>query len=1238
MIHGGIMKKLFLLFTLSLLLVSMAWGASAVVTQRPSHIDLSTATSESAVLMTLSGYTSNDARYRLYNGGNNYDCWDEVGDAYISSNSYAAGPQVPGTPITSSTFWILSQRGNNNTHVASYRDRQGPGYGSNYQTAALPAATSITAPFTLSGTFSGSNDVKHVVLGFDGATLVTAASTELSTGTFTLTAPTGTTISKIEIRQVDNTSLGNLTGTWSAAASGITISAGNITAAPTFDPPAGIYSTTLNVSISSETLGATIRYTTNGTEPSSTVGTIYNTPIVVSANTTIKAIAYAVGYDPSFVSTAVYEYPTAVSNIAALRAGTAGGTVYKLTGEAVLTYKNAARNVKYIQDATAAIVIDDASGKISTNYDLYDGITGITGTLNVYNGLLQFIPVGDPGAATSINNVVTPEIRTLSSLTSADQGKLIKVQGTAITHATYTDFPATAQNLNAADATGTVILRTFANTDYANTPIPVVAVDLISLVGQFGTDMQVSPRFLSDIQYTGGGTPTIILSGTIDPMINIAGLPSEEFGQYNLSGIDLTQNISVAAPEHFEVASDFEGPFSSTLSLSPAFDGTIYVRIISEIVGEHSGDIVHSSFGAANASIRATGETIAPDGEITVNSTMTAFYQEIGTPSASQSYSFTSTGLSLSTEIAVPAPFELSQNGSSAWAQSINVASNYNGLIYVRLNGTEFGEYTDIEITHTNANASPVSITVSGTVNVVAGPVENLFFSEYIEGSSNNKAIEIFNASGSAVDLSRYKVELYSNGSLTVGNTLTLTGILAAGDVYVIANAQAAPEILAVADVTSTVTFFNGDDALALRCINPDTIIDVFGEIGVDPGTGWAVAGLTNATVDHTLIRKPTVVSGNIDWAAQFGTDVNNSEWIVQDIDYFDNIGIHNFGSGPQYTAAPVFDPVGGTFTETTNVSLTCSTENSVIRYTLDGSVPTTEIGTIYVSAIPITETTTIKAIAYATGFEPSAVVTHEYTITIQGDSPFVHYWNFNADVPATNANWDQPINATQGTGQLTYSFANAVSYGGTAINGMDAEVTGGSFVPQGGEENINNGEHLDLAAPTTGYENIILSYATRRTSTGFSSQEIQYSINGIDFINKETVDVSAHANNWVAGQVITVDFSEIPAANNNPNFKIRVVVTGATTSTGNNRFDNIQVNGTATSGGTLDTPIVTIVQNGTNVDLSWTAIPGASSYRIESSDDPYGTFTQVGSTTGNTTISIPATPAKKFYRVIALP
>jgi len=59
-----------------------------------------------------------------------------------------------------------------------------------------------------------------------------------------------------------------------------------------------------------------------------------------------------------------------------------------------------------------------------------------------------------------------------------------------------------------------------------------------------------------------------------------------------------------------------------------------------------------------------------------------------------------------------------------------------------------------------------------------------LFFSEYIEGSSYNKALEIFNGTGGAVDLSGYSVELYSNGSGTASQSVTLAGTLADSDVF----------------------------------------------------------------------------------------------------------------------------------------------------------------------------------------------------------------------------------------------------------------------------------------------------------------------------------------------------------------------------------------------------------------------------------------------------------------------
>ncbi|NLM89605.1 MAG: hypothetical protein GX179_00225, partial [Candidatus Cloacimonetes bacterium] len=145
----------------------------------------------------------------------------------------------------------------------------------------------------------------------------------------------------------------------------------------------------------------------------------------------------------------------------------------------------------------------------------------------------------------------------------------------------------------------------------------------------------------------------------------------------------------------------------------------------------------------------------------------------------------------------------------------------------------------------------------------------DLFFSEYIEGSSNNKAIEIFNGTGGPVDLSNYWVCLFTNGSITPSNPIHLTGTLAHLDVYVIANASANATILGLADTTSTVSFYNGDDALLLyKKVGTDsTRIDVIGTIGTDPGLAWNVAGVTNATAEHTLIRKPTITQGNLDWA-----------------------------------------------------------------------------------------------------------------------------------------------------------------------------------------------------------------------------------------------------------------------------------------------------------------------------------------------------------------------------------
>jgi hypothetical protein len=79
-----------------------------------------------------------------------------------------------------------------------------------------------------------------------------------------------------------------------------------LAATPSFSPVGGNYLTAQTVTIGTATAGATIRYTTDGTTPTATVGTIYSGPLTVSATTTLKAVAYASGMTNSSVATAVY--------------------------------------------------------------------------------------------------------------------------------------------------------------------------------------------------------------------------------------------------------------------------------------------------------------------------------------------------------------------------------------------------------------------------------------------------------------------------------------------------------------------------------------------------------------------------------------------------------------------------------------------------------------------------------------------------------------------------------------------------------------------------------------------------------------------------------------------------------------------------------------------------------------------------------------------------------------------
>ncbi len=193
-----------------------------------------------------------------------------------------------------------------------------------------------------------------------------------------------------------------------------------------------------------------------------------------------------------------------------------------------------------------------------------------------------------------------------------------------------------------------------------------------------------------------------------------------------------------------------------------------------------------------------------------------------------------------------------------------------------------------------------------------------LFFSEYIEGASNNKALEIYNPTGTAVDLAGegYRIEMYFNGAVAPGLTINLMGTVAARGVFVLAHSGADAAILAVADQTSGANFFNGDDALVLK--KGEEIVDVIGQIGVDPGAEWGTGD--QSTADNTLVRKCSVATGD-----KVANDVFDPaiEWDGHPVNTVGFLGSHTV-CWPTMTvsATPSLTPPL-TPTETPTVSLT---------------------------------------------------------------------------------------------------------------------------------------------------------------------------------------------------------------------------------------------------------------------------------------------------------------------------
>ena len=172
-----------------------------------------------------------------------------------------------------------------------------------------------------------------------------------------------------------------------------------------------------------------------------------------------------------------------------------------------------------------------------------------------------------------------------------------------------------------------------------------------------------------------------------------------------------------------------------------------------------------------------------------------------------------------------------------------------------------------------------------------------LIFSEYGEGSSNNKWVEIYNPTLQSISLDEYRYNFCWNGCEGLQWEFSIPfdsgHIILPEETYLLVHHDADSILLNTANQTTNI-LSNGNDVIGLLNTSFNTIIDIIGILDSTNINAWDVDGVINATQNHTMIRKPDVCEGNIgNWSLSDGS-ISNSQWIVGIEDDFSSLNTHN--------------------------------------------------------------------------------------------------------------------------------------------------------------------------------------------------------------------------------------------------------------------------------------------------------------------------------------------------------
>lgn len=505
----------------------------------------------------------------------------------------------------------------------------------------------------------------------------------------------------------------------------------------------------------------------------------------------------------------------------------------------------------------------------------YYGQIQLTGALAIADGGVTVVSSGE--APPNPEPVSPADVATDGGRATALEAVLVRVD-----NVTVTDI---APPLGAADVAPSnefVVDGSLRINDlmYLVTPFPAVNQTFLSISGVLdyrNGNTKLEPRSLLDVV---SGPPSLV---ALEP-----------------ATVFLREGTSTTLPT----------PLQVRLSNGALGDTAVTVASSGPEVVVADGGLIVVPDGGMFAEVPLTGVTNTDGGVVTLTATLgvdsrTADVRVLGATEAPAAISLSpataSIGLGATKTFIVSTDIPVAADTDVTLALVPNTAGTVPMTVTIPANATSASFPVQIDPAASGTatlTATLGTLTAQSDITVLMQVLAtNLIISEYGEGTSNNKYVEIFNGTGAPVDLLNFSVQNYANGGTAPTSTMALSGQLADGAAFVICNTSIATSLSANCDLLTGNATWNGDDAVVLR--QGTTIIDVFGAVGTDPGTSWTVCGDANGALDKVVLRKASVHAPTTDWTLSAGTNATDCQWEVRsaatltDMETNNTMGVH---------------------------------------------------------------------------------------------------------------------------------------------------------------------------------------------------------------------------------------------------------------------------------------------------------------------------------------------------------